>query len=42
MVALSNPDPELHLRYNRDGTITLDTCFDCNAGVAHRFSTAVN
>jgi len=42
MVALSNPDPDLDLRFNRDGTVTLDRCFDCYAGMAHRISKTVN
>jgi len=42
MVALENTDPDLELIENPDGTVDLDTCFDCYSRMAFRYSRAVN
>ena len=42
MVALENTDPELEFTQRPDGTIDLDTCPDCYARMAFRYSQAIN
>ena len=42
MVALENSDPDLEFIENADGTVDLETCFDCYSRMAFRHSHAVN
>lgn len=42
MVALENTDPDLQFTENDDGTVDLETCFDCYSRIAFEHSHAVN
>jgi hypothetical protein len=42
MVLIANQNRDFELRENPDGTVPLDTCFDCGARVTFEHSHALN
>ena len=42
LVALENSDPDLELIENPDGTVDLETCYDCYSRLALEHSSAIN
>lgn len=42
VVALESADPDLEFIENADGTVDLETCYDCFSRLAFRHSRAIN